>query len=91
MSDQQNADDTPDNKPDDTPTFDMEFVPELPDGRAVAPVETDGSFTWLVAEGHMTKQCLDEMSEYLRHIVTNGKWRQRWDDGPERPQAPAPD
>ncbi|MFF2650542.1 hypothetical protein [Streptomyces sp. NPDC058045] len=74
------SDHTPD--PERSFDLDMEFVAELPNGQAVAPIEQEGSFMWLVVEGHMTKQCLDEMSEHLQHIVRNGLWEQNWDNSP---------
>jgi hypothetical protein len=66
----------------DTPEFDMEFVPRLPGGRAVCPAEQQGRFVWLVAEGAMTPQCLEEMREYVRYIVKNRLWTQNWDGKP---------
>ncbi|MEU9134650.1 hypothetical protein AB0D33_01545 [Streptomyces sp. NPDC048404] len=66
-----------------TAEFDMELVPKLPRGRAVFPVERDGRWVWLVAEGGMTKQCFNEMRTYLQHITANGMWPQSWDDGPQ--------
>ncbi len=63
--------------------FDMEMVPTLPGGRAVHPAEQEGSFVWLIAEGAMTKQCFDEMREYLHYIVDNGLWVQNWDGKPQ--------
>ncbi|MCX5522272.1 hypothetical protein OG342_05235 [Streptomyces bobili] len=64
------------------PEFDMEMVPTLPGGRAVHPAEQEGRFVWLIAEGAMTKQCFDEMREYLRYIVDNDLWIQNWDGKP---------
>lgn len=64
------------------PEFDMEMVPTLPGGRAVHPAEQEGRFVWLIAEGAMTKQCFDEMREYLRYIVDNDLWVQNWDGKP---------
>lgn len=64
------------------PEFDMEMVPTLPGGRAVHPAEQEGRFVWLIAEGAMTKQCFDEMREYLRYIVDNNLWVQNWDGKP---------
>ncbi|MFJ1657225.1 hypothetical protein [Streptomyces anthocyanicus] len=61
--------------------FDMEFVPDLPDGRAVFPAEREGKFVWLVAEGAMTEQCFHEMRTYLLHIVGSGTWTQNWSGG----------
>lgn len=58
--------------------IDMEFVSALPGGRAVAPVEKDGRFVWLVAEGAMTDQCRREMRDYMSHIVSTGMWTQNW-------------
>ncbi|EGX60153.1 hypothetical protein SZN_09531 [Streptomyces zinciresistens K42] len=57
---------------------DLEFVPALPDGRAVAPAEKDGRFVWLVAKGAMTEECRSEMQEYMTHIVSTGMWTQNW-------------
>ena len=64
--------------------FDMQFVPNLPGGRACFPAERDGKFVWLVADGAMTEQCFTEMRSYLCHIVGSGMWTQNW-DGPHRP------
>jgi hypothetical protein len=64
------------------PEFDMEMVPTLPGGRSIYPAEQEGGFVWLVAEGAMTKQCFDEMREYLRYIVDNNLWIQNWDGKP---------
>ncbi|MFF3497429.1 hypothetical protein ACFYWS_39560 [Streptomyces sp. NPDC002795] len=58
--------------------FDMEFVPHLPDGRAIVPAERDGKFVFLVAVGAMTQQCFDEMLRHLQVIVGSGRWRQNW-------------
>ncbi|MGW2170353.1 hypothetical protein ACWC1C_07455 [Streptomyces sp. NPDC001705] len=59
--------------------FDMEFVAQLPDGRAVFPAEREGKFVWLVAKGAMTEQCFHEMRGYLLHIVGSGMWTQNWE------------
>ncbi|MFD5656978.1 hypothetical protein [Streptomyces hirsutus] len=59
--------------------LDIEFVPELPGGRAVVPAEREGKFVWLVAEGAMTEQCFREMRSYLAHIASTGKWVQNWE------------
>ncbi|MCX4827124.1 hypothetical protein OG746_26980 [Streptomyces sp. NBC_01016] len=63
--------------------FDMEFVPHLPDGRAIVPAEREGRFVFLVATGAMTRQCFDEMLHHLQAIVGSGRWRQNWE--PARP------
>lgn len=70
------------------PEFDMEMVPSLPGGRAVHPAEQEGRFVWLIAEGAMTKQCFDEMREYLRYIVDNDLWVQNWDGKPPPDNTP---
>lgn len=68
--------------------FDMEMVPSLPGGRSVYPAEKQGQFVWLIAEGAMTKECFNEMREYLRYIVDNKLWIQNWDGGqPPNPAA----
>lgn len=64
------------------PEFDMEMVPSLPGGRAIYPAEQQGRFVWLVAEDAMTKQCFNEMREYIRYIVENKLWVQNWDGKP---------
>lgn len=64
---------------DKAPEFDMEFVPNLPGGRALYPAEQEGRFVWLVAEGAMTEQCLNEMREYVRYIIEHRLWIQNWD------------
>ncbi|MEV1020667.1 hypothetical protein [Streptomyces sp. NPDC050264] len=58
--------------------FTMEFVPKIPGGRALAPLETEGAFAFAVADGAMTQQCLDEMVCHLRAIVGGGSWLQQW-------------
>jgi hypothetical protein len=65
-----------------TPEFDMEMVPNLPGGRSIYPAEQEGRAVWLVAEGAMTKECFDEMREYIRYIVENRLWIQNWDGKP---------
>lgn len=65
--------------------FDMEFVPELPGGRAIMPAEIEGRFVWLVAEGEMTEKCRSEFVEYLRFIVGEGLWTQNWAGQPLDP------
>ncbi|MFC7906413.1 hypothetical protein [Streptomyces nigra] len=60
------------------PYVKIEFVTALPDGRAVVPVEQEGKFAWLIAEGAMTEECRREMQAYLRHIVGTGMWTQNW-------------
>ncbi|WP_405925479.1 hypothetical protein [Streptomyces sp. NBC_00035] len=76
----------PDGEPPDSGAasaqFDMQFVPSLPEGRAVFPAEREGKFVWLVAEGAMTRQCFQEMKGYLDHIVGSGMWQQKWDGDP---------
>lgn len=64
------------------PEFDMEMVPSLPGGRSIYPAEQEGRFIWLVADGAMTKQCFDEMRDYLRYIIDNNLWIQNWDGKP---------
>lgn len=75
--------------------FDMEFVPKLPGGRAAVPAEREGRFVWMIAEGHMSEQCMTEMRQYLQHIVSTGMWQQNWDGKPpsrqpENPQTEPP-
>jgi len=62
--------------------FDMEFVSELPGGRAIVPAEREGKFVFLVASGAMTQQCFDEMLHHLQVIVGSGRWHQNWPDTP---------
>lgn len=71
--------------------IDMEFVPSLPGGRSVYPAEQEGCLVWLVAEGAMTKECFDEMREYLRYIATKGLWTQHWDGKPPPDHHGVPD
>jgi hypothetical protein len=66
--------DQPDDREHPRDEFDMEFVPTLPQGRAVFLLEREGRFVWLVAEGAKTRQRLNEMRIYLEHIVKNGMW-----------------
>lgn len=72
----------PDDQAQPQAEFDMEMVPTLPGGRAIVPAERQGKFVWLVAEGHISQQCFDEMKEYLQHIVGTGMWSQNWDGEP---------
>lgn len=65
--------------------FDMEFVSSLPAGQVVTPVESEGRFTWLVVEGHVSPQARDEFVAHLRHIVGSGMWRQDWPGEPPHP------
>ncbi|MEU8956037.1 hypothetical protein AB0C93_17235 [Streptomyces sp. NPDC048518] len=67
--------------------FDMEFVPSLPAGQVVTPVESEGRFTWLVVEGHVSPQAREEFVTHLRHIVGRGMWRQDWPGEPPEPAA----
>lgn len=67
--------------------FDMEFVSSLPAGQVVTPVESEGRFTWLVVEGHVSPQARDEFVAHLRHIVGKGMWQQDWPGEPPRPAA----
>lgn len=46
------------------------------------PIEERGTFVWLFAEGHVSRQAGREMIEGLRHIVRHGLWTQNW----QRPQ-----
>lgn len=66
--------------------FGMEFVPELPLGRAIFPAEREGKFVFLVAVGAMTQQCFDELLRHLLAIVGSGSWQQNWSEpGPAQP------
>ncbi|MDT6983692.1 hypothetical protein ACFSUJ_11960 [Streptomyces lusitanus] len=58
--------------------IDIQFVPDLPGGRAVVPAEKEGRLVWLVSEGAMTPECLAEMRDYLSHISGKGLWLQNW-------------
>ncbi len=69
--------------------FDMEFVPELPNGRAIFPAERNGKFGYLVATGAMTEQCLTELVRHIRSIVRSGSWQQNWREEPSAQQCPA--
>lgn len=60
------------------PDVAMEYVDRLPGGRAVMPMEREGSFTWLVVRGHISPQARTEMLGDLRHIVRSGLWVQNW-------------
>lgn len=71
--------------------FTMEFVPRLPGGRAIAPLEVEGAFAFAVAERAMTQQCLDEMIMHLRRIVRSGSWLQNWPGRPADTTGPAPE
>lgn len=64
------------------PEFDMLMVPSLPGGRTMYPAEQQGRAVWLIAEGAMTRQCLDEMQEYIRYSIEHHLWIQNWDGKP---------
>jgi hypothetical protein len=54
---------------------------KLPGGLTVLPMERDGELVWLVDPDHMTEQLCADINEALGHIVGDGLWQQRWDDG----------
>ncbi|MFI9200221.1 hypothetical protein [Streptomyces sp. NPDC053048] len=62
----------------------------LPDGVIEAPMERAGEFVWLIRQGLMAPELIDEMNRRLEHIVGNGLWEQKW-DGPSEPPHPDED
>lgn len=59
-------------------TVRYEFVPSLPGGRAVFPVERDGELVFLVSLGEMTAKCRSELNEYAHHLTQTRQWNQNW-------------
>ncbi|MET8818518.1 hypothetical protein [Streptomyces rochei] len=59
-----------------------EIVPDsaMPRGRAVMPVEEDGSCIWLIRAGYCTVSVRDAMNGMLERIAGDGLWLQRWED-----------
>lgn len=71
--------------------FHMEFVPRLPGGKSIAPMETEGLFAFAVVINEMTQQCLDEMTAHLQTIVRSRSWLQNWPDAPTSGGATPPE
>ena len=67
------------------PTVRYEFVPTLPGGRAVFPVERDGELIFLICLGEMTDKCIGELNEYADDLTTTGRWTQNWGGAPLSP------
>jgi hypothetical protein len=58
--------------------FRMELVDSLPGGRAVIGVEQEDEFVWLASKEHVSPQAVDEFTEQITRIVTEGWWVQNW-------------
>lgn len=67
-----------DGDPSPSPSFDMEYVDSLPGNRVVMPVESEGSFVWLVVRGHISPEARAQMVSDLQLIVSSGLWEQNW-------------
>lgn len=66
-------------------TVQYEFVPSLPGGRSVLPVEREGELIFLISLGEMTEQCREELNEYAHHITTKRLWNQNWGGSTREP------
>ncbi|MEU9576227.1 hypothetical protein [Streptomyces chilikensis] len=72
--------------------FDIQFTPSLPGKKALVGVATEEGFTWLVAEGHMSGQCREEMLEATRAVGFCQMWADLWAEQHEEDDAaPEPD
>ncbi|QJT04413.1 hypothetical protein G9272_32365 [Streptomyces asoensis] len=58
--------------------FRMELVDSLPGDRAVVGVEQEGEFMWLASKKHVTQQAVEEFTDQLTRIVSEGWWVQNW-------------
>ncbi|MEV8396343.1 hypothetical protein [Streptomyces niveus] len=59
-------------------TVRYEFVPSLPGGRAIFPIEREGELIFLVCLGEMSAKCRTELNEYAGHLTKTRQWDQNW-------------